>query len=134
MPTARQPASLASWPTTPPTAPEAAETTMVSPAFGSMMRLSPYHAVTPGMPSFIFTRPGLKNFAEKTVRWPGHFDAIDALKSCGMLDLDPVTVGGDPAPAPMATTIGPAFGFGVAIGMNGEGGCCTVKSGLPEGS
>ena len=51
-------------------------------------------AVTPGMPSFIFTRPTLGNFAEKTVRWPGHFDAIDALKSCGMLDLDPVTVGG----------------------------------------
>jgi saccharopine dehydrogenase-like NADP-dependent oxidoreductase len=51
-------------------------------------------AVTPGMPSFIFTRSTLKEFAEKTVRWPGHFDAIDVLKSCGMLDLDPVTVDG----------------------------------------
>lgn len=29
-------------------------------------------AVTPGMPSFILTRPFLKEFAEKTVRWPGH--------------------------------------------------------------
>jgi saccharopine dehydrogenase-like NADP-dependent oxidoreductase len=51
-------------------------------------------AVTPGMPSFIFTRPHLKDFAEKTVRWPGHFDGVDTLKACGMLDLDPVTVKG----------------------------------------
>ena len=47
-------------------------------------------AVTPGMPSFIFTRPELKEFAEKTVRWPGHFDGVDTLKECGLLDLDPV--------------------------------------------
>ncbi|MDZ7334410.1 MAG: saccharopine dehydrogenase NADP-binding domain-containing protein [candidate division KSB1 bacterium] len=46
-------------------------------------------AVTPGMPSFIFTRPGLKEFAEKTIRWPGHWEAIDTLKECGLLDLDP---------------------------------------------
>ena len=44
MPTARQPASFASWPTTLPTAPLAALTTTVSPAFGAMMRFSPYHA------------------------------------------------------------------------------------------
>jgi len=30
-------------------------------------------AITPGMPSFIFTRPNLNEFAEKTVRWPGHW-------------------------------------------------------------
>ena len=47
-------------------------------------------AVTPGMPSFIFTRPGLKEFAEKTVRWPGHFDGVDTLKECGLLDIEPV--------------------------------------------
>jgi len=47
-------------------------------------------AVTPGMPSFIYTRPGLKEFAEKTVRWPGHFDGVDTLKECGMLDIEPV--------------------------------------------
>ena len=47
-------------------------------------------AVTPGMPSFIFTRPQLKEFAEKTVRWPGHFQGIDALKEIGLLDLEPV--------------------------------------------
>ena len=47
-------------------------------------------AVTPGMPSFIFTRPKLKEFAEKTVRWPGHWAGVETLKECGMLDFDPV--------------------------------------------
>ncbi len=47
-------------------------------------------AVTPGMPSFIFTRPGLQEFAEKTIRWPGHWEGVDALKEIGFLDLEPV--------------------------------------------
>lgn len=47
-------------------------------------------AVTPGMPSFIFTRSNLKNFAEKTIRWPGHYEGIEVLKSCGLLDLEEV--------------------------------------------
>jgi len=47
-------------------------------------------AVTPGMPSYIYTRPQLNEFAEKTVRWPGHFEGIDTLKEFGMLDLTPV--------------------------------------------
>jgi len=47
-------------------------------------------AVTPGMPSFIYTRPQLKEFAEKTIRWPGHWDGVDVLKECGLLDLDPI--------------------------------------------
>jgi saccharopine dehydrogenase-like NADP-dependent oxidoreductase len=51
-------------------------------------------AVTPGMPSFIFTRPQLREFAEKTVRWPGHWDGIQTLKECGMLDIEPVDAGG----------------------------------------
>jgi saccharopine dehydrogenase-like NADP-dependent oxidoreductase len=51
-------------------------------------------AVTPGMPSFIFTRPQLATFAEKTIRWPGHWAAVDTLKECGLLDLDPVRVNG----------------------------------------
>ena len=51
-------------------------------------------AITPGMPSFIFTRSTLKDFAEKTVRWPGHWDGVQTLKECGMLDLVPVEVGG----------------------------------------
>jgi len=47
-------------------------------------------AVTPGMPSFLFTRPQLKEFAEKTVRWPGHWGGVETLKECGLLDLKPV--------------------------------------------
>jgi lysine 6-dehydrogenase len=46
-------------------------------------------AVTPGMPSFIYSRSELKEFAEKTVRWPGHFAGVDTLKECGLLDLTP---------------------------------------------
>jgi len=47
-------------------------------------------AVTPGMPSFLFTRPQLQEFAEKTVRWPGHWGGVQTLKECGLLDLEPV--------------------------------------------
>lgn len=47
-------------------------------------------AITPGMPSFLFTRPQLNEFAEKTIRWPGHFEGVNRLKECGMLDLTPV--------------------------------------------
>lgn len=46
--------------------------------------------ITPGMPSFIYTRPNMKYFAEKTVRWPGHWQAIQTLKECGMLEINPV--------------------------------------------
>jgi saccharopine dehydrogenase-like NADP-dependent oxidoreductase len=46
-------------------------------------------AVTPGMPSFIFSRPELQEFAEKTVRWPGHWPGVDTLKECGLLDIEP---------------------------------------------
>ncbi len=51
-------------------------------------------AVTPGMPSFLFTRKQLKEFAEKTVRWPGHWQGVQTLKECGMLDIEPVDFGG----------------------------------------
>jgi len=51
-------------------------------------------AITPGMPSFIYTRPELQEFAEKTIRWPGHWQGIAFLKECGMLDLEPVTLTG----------------------------------------
>jgi saccharopine dehydrogenase-like NADP-dependent oxidoreductase len=51
-------------------------------------------AITPGMPSFIYSRPELKEFAEKTVRWPGHWEGVLTLKECGLLDLDPVEVDG----------------------------------------
>ena len=51
-------------------------------------------AITPGMPSFIFSRPQLKEFAEKTVRWPGHWQGVETLKECGLLDFDPVAFKG----------------------------------------
>src|SRR5688572_3005571 len=50
MPTARQPLIFATCPTTLPTAPDAADTTTVSPAFGSPILSRPYQAVTPGIP------------------------------------------------------------------------------------
>lgn len=46
-------------------------------------------AVTPGMPSLLYTRPELVEFSEKTIRWPGHWEGIDLLKECGLLDLEP---------------------------------------------
>lgn len=51
-------------------------------------------AVTPGMPSFITSRPQLKEFAEKTIRWPGHWDGVRTLKECGLLDLERIDVEG----------------------------------------
>lgn len=51
-------------------------------------------AITPGMPSFIFTRPDLIEFTEKTIRWPGHWQGIQVLKECGMLDLQPLEIRG----------------------------------------
>ena len=52
-------------------------------------------AVTPGMPSFMTSRTQLADFAEKTVRWPGHWSGIDTLKECGLLDLAPITLDGN---------------------------------------
>ena len=47
-------------------------------------------AITPGMPSFLYTRTQLKECAEKTIRWPGHWEGAGVLKECGMLDSTPV--------------------------------------------
>jgi saccharopine dehydrogenase-like NADP-dependent oxidoreductase len=51
-------------------------------------------AVTPGMPSFIFTHPKLKYFAEKTIRWPGHFQGVRTLIECGLLNEEEVDFNG----------------------------------------
>jgi len=51
-------------------------------------------AITPGMPSFLYTFPQLQNFSEKTIRWPGHFDGIDALRECGLLSTEEVNFKG----------------------------------------
>jgi lysine 6-dehydrogenase len=47
-------------------------------------------AITPGMPSFLYTRTQLKKCAEKTIRWPGHWEGAGILKECGMLDSVPI--------------------------------------------
>ena len=51
-------------------------------------------AITPGMPSFVYTHPDLHYFAEKTVRWPGHFQGVRTLMECGLLDEAPVEYNG----------------------------------------
>jgi len=51
-------------------------------------------AVTPGMPSFIYTHPELQYFAEKTVRWPGHYQGVRTLIECGLFDETPVEIDG----------------------------------------
>jgi saccharopine dehydrogenase-like NADP-dependent oxidoreductase len=51
-------------------------------------------AITPGMPSFLYTHRHLTSFSEKTIRWPGHWQAIDRLKECGLLDIEPVNFAG----------------------------------------
>lgn len=51
-------------------------------------------AVTPGMPSFIYTYPDLNHFAEKTVRWPGHYDGVRTLIECGLFEEAPVELNG----------------------------------------
>src|SRR4030066_1233355 len=47
-------------------------------------------AITPGMPSFIYTRTQLKECAEKTIRWSGHWEGVKMLKESGMLESTPV--------------------------------------------
>jgi len=47
-------------------------------------------AITPGMPSFLYTRTQLKECVEKTIRWPGHWEGARMLKECGMLDSTPI--------------------------------------------
>lgn len=51
-------------------------------------------AITPGMPSFVHTHPDLQNFAEKTVRWPGHYQGVRTLVECGLFEERPVDFGG----------------------------------------
>jgi saccharopine dehydrogenase-like NADP-dependent oxidoreductase len=51
-------------------------------------------AVTAGMPSIPYTRPQLREFAEKTIRWPGHWQGVQTLKECGLLELTPIAFAG----------------------------------------
>ncbi|MBI4551635.1 MAG: saccharopine dehydrogenase family protein [Candidatus Latescibacteria bacterium] len=51
---------------------------------------------TDGLATLMFTMPkqGLRNVAEKTVRYPGHAERIIALRECGLLGTDPIMVEG----------------------------------------
>ena len=92
-------------------------------------------AVTPGMPSFIHTHPNLRYFAEKTVRWPGHYQGVRTLLECGLLDETPVDFGGNPIPprAFLLKTIDPLL-----VPRAGDGDVCIMyitvigrKNGMP---
>ena len=54
-------------------------------AFGKDLELEAF--ITPGMESFLFTRPELESCYEKTIRWPGYKDSMSFLKSCGFFDM-----------------------------------------------
>ncbi len=73
-------------------------------------------AVTPGMPSFIHTHPELQYFAEKTVRWPGHYQGVRTLIECGLFDEQPVEIEGSADLAPQ----GPAGCHQPAAGAAGR--------------
>jgi len=60
--------------------------------FGKDLELEAF--ITPGMESFIFTRPKLKSCYEKTIRWPGYRDSMSFLKSCGFFETTPIEFNG----------------------------------------
>ncbi|AOE49768.1 saccharopine dehydrogenase C-terminal domain-containing protein [Kangiella sediminilitoris] len=49
---------------------------------------------TDGLRSLIYTMSHIPNMKEKTLRYPGHVEAIRALKQSGFFDSDPVMVNG----------------------------------------
>lgn len=57
-------------------------------AFGKDLKLEAF--ITPGMESFLFTRPNLESCYEKTIRWPGYKDSMSFLKSCGFFGKNPI--------------------------------------------
>ena len=59
-------------------------------AFGKDIELEAF--ITPGMESFLFTRPELESCYEKTIRWPGYRDNMSFLKSCGFFNKKPISV------------------------------------------
>jgi len=60
--------------------------------FGKNLELEAF--ITPGMESFLFTRPKLKSCYEKTIRWPGYKDSMSFLKSCGFFETTPIEFNG----------------------------------------
>ena len=72
--------------------------------FGKDLELEAF--ITPGMESFIFTRPELESCYEKTIRWPGYKDCMSFLKSCGFFETTPIDFnGGDIVPREFAARI-----------------------------
>jgi len=57
-------------------------------AFGKDLELEAF--ITPGMESFLFTRPELESCYEKTIRWPGYRDRMSFLKACGFFHKTPI--------------------------------------------
>ncbi|GAA0212681.1 saccharopine dehydrogenase family protein [Kangiella japonica] len=49
---------------------------------------------TDGLRSLIYTMSHIPNMKEKTLRYPGHVEAIRTLKQSGFFDTEPVTVNG----------------------------------------
>ena len=56
--------------------------------FGKNLELEAF--ITPGMESFLYTRPELDTCYEKTIRWPGYKDSMSFLQSCGFFDKKPI--------------------------------------------
>lgn len=73
-------------------------------AFGKNLEFEAF--ITPGMESFIFTRPDLKSCYEKTIRWPGYRDSMSFLNACGFFDKTPMQFNGrDIVPRELAARI-----------------------------
>src|SRR6185312_8909073 len=48
-----------------------------------------------GLRSIIYTMPHIPNLKEKTLRYPGHIEQIQALKAAGFFSKQPIKVGGN---------------------------------------
>jgi saccharopine dehydrogenase-like NADP-dependent oxidoreductase len=60
--------------------------------FGKDLEMEAF--ITPGMESFLFTRPELESCYEKTIRWPGYKDSMSFLRSCGFFETTPIILNG----------------------------------------
>src|SRR5688572_28955803 len=116
MPTARHPRIFASCPTAEPTAPAAAETTTVSPAFGAPRSYSPTYAVTPGIPAAPrYAEAGTRETS--TLRRPAPSDVAHSCQPREPTTASPAAKRGfrDSTTSPtVPPTITPPTGTGVA--------------------
>lgn len=72
-----------------------------------MMRFEPVGELeafnTDGLRSLVYTMGHIPDMKEKTLRWPGHVDLIEALKQSGFFNEIPVTINNTPV-SPLAFT------------------------------